>query len=57
MLEGNDNDKEPKRREMRRLGYRCVFFKNFFKLTIVLLYIQVIVYVVHDWEGAGRQQR
>ena len=29
----------------------------FFKLTIVLLYIQVIIYVVHDWEGAGRQQR
>ena len=36
-----------------------VFFKkNFFtfsKLTIVLLYIQVIIYIVHDWEGVGRQ--
>ena len=31
-----------------------LFFFVFFILTNVLLYIQVIIYVIHDMEGVGR---
>ena len=58
MLEGNDNEIEPKRHASRIVWDIGVFLKNFFmfsKLTIVLLYIQVIIYVVHNWEGVDRK--
>ena len=61
MLEGDDDEIEPKQCQMRVVWAIGVFFflisLCFFKLTIVLLYVQVIIYVVHDWEGAGRQQQ
>ena len=59
-LEGNDDDKEPKRRMSRvvwAIGMFFLFSLCFSKLTIVLSYIQVIIYVVHDWLGVGRQRR
>ena len=60
VLEGNDDEIEPKQRQTHIVWAIGVFFLfNFFmfflKLTIVLLYIQVIIYIVHNWEGAGRQ--
>ena len=53
MLDGDGDEKEPKRCAfsiVRAIGEFYFFFFVFFILTHILLYIEIIIYLIHDME-------
>ena len=58
-LVSDNDDKEPKWRQTHVIGAIGVFFLlflRFFILTNILLYIEVIIYLIHDMEHVGRRR-
>ena len=60
VLEGNDDEIEPKRRVYRTVWAVGVFFFRsfvaFLYTNIILLYIQVIIYIIYNRKKLKQQQ-
>ena len=59
-LVSDNDDKEPKWRQTRvvwAIGVFFLLFLRFFILTNILLYIEVIIYLIHDMEHVGWRRR
>ena len=57
MLDGDGNEKDPKQRAFSvvwAIGEFYFFFFMYFILTHILLYIEIIIYLIHDMEHVVR---